>query len=236
MPTTTGLSADQLRAKIDELKSQGKTESNSKSLGKYVNALKVLEPQKYGDKDVSGAKLALRSSTQPASAPSGVTSTNAVSTPTTSTLAGVDSEIAVLQKQLADRKDAINKATGNINDNPWYSEATRVGKIAKLNEQSAMDIKNIQDQLDQKEQGRLNQISQNQWQQEFNLKKETAGKPTIQTVTNKNGDLVGYDANTGSVVYTIPGVSKPASTFDLANFWNSLGTNNGDISSLWDNL
>jgi hypothetical protein len=49
-------------------------------------------------------------------------------------------EIVAAQKEIDTITSAKNQATANINDNPFYSEATRVGKIAKLNEKFNADL------------------------------------------------------------------------------------------------
>lgn len=198
MPTTTGLTSEQLKAKIDELKGQGKTESTSKSLGKYVDAYKVLNPNKYGDSDVASAQKKLSSSTQaPSSGLSGLGGGN----------------ISALEKQLADRQKAVSVAMGNINDNPFYSEATRVGKLAKLQEQSALDISNLNQQ-----------IAQQRADQQLAFQMEQARKPNVQTVTDNYGNVTLFD-ETGRVINTIKGVgSMNASLLNGGN-----GTGDGDI-------
>jgi hypothetical protein len=61
-----------------------------------------------------------------------------------------DPEIKSLEDQINQRKDAFNKAMNEINDNPFYSEATRVGRVAKLQDQANRDIQQLQDQLSKK--------------------------------------------------------------------------------------
>lgn len=59
-------------------------------------------------------------------------------------------EIKAAQKTIADRQAALVTAQTNINDNPFYSEATRVGKQRRLDEQAQADItvqKNILNSL-----------------------------------------------------------------------------------------
>ena len=51
-----------------------------------------------------------------------------------------------VQKQIDSRRTALATATATINDNPFYSEATRVGKIAKLNDAANQDISNFVNQ------------------------------------------------------------------------------------------
>lgn len=56
-------------------------------------------------------------------------------------------EIQAANKAITERQAALAKASGEINDNPFYSEATRVGKQARLTDQANRDIKVQQDQL-----------------------------------------------------------------------------------------
>jgi hypothetical protein len=163
MPTTTGLSASQLRAKINELKAQGKEYSTSKSLAKYADALKVLEPQNYDKNTVSAAQTKLKLTNEPTvngggSAPvstlssgsggmglsgGGSSNTNLMDIYNTA-LSGVSD----LQTQLDAKKTARDTALATVNDNPFYTEATRVGKQGKVNEAATNDINTLQGQID----------------------------------------------------------------------------------------
>lgn len=51
-----------------------------------------------------------------------------------------------VQKQIDERRQALATETSKINDNPFYSEATRVGRIAKLNAAAEQDIGNFNTQ------------------------------------------------------------------------------------------
>lgn len=55
--------------------------------------------------------------------------------------------INATQKQIDDRKAALATAKAGINDNPFYAEATRVGKISKLEDAANNDISNFEQQL-----------------------------------------------------------------------------------------
>lgn len=57
--------------------------------------------------------------------------------------------ITGLNEQVNARQQALTKATMDINDNPFYSEATRVGKIRALSEQANMDMSNLSTQQQQ---------------------------------------------------------------------------------------
>lgn len=56
-------------------------------------------------------------------------------------------EIQAAQKAIDDRSAALAKASAEINDNPFYSEATRVGKQRSLTDQANNDIKVQQEKL-----------------------------------------------------------------------------------------
>lgn len=56
-------------------------------------------------------------------------------------------KITDLQGQVTQRQQALDTATKNINDNPFYAEATRVGKVAQLNNDAQNDMKTLNDQL-----------------------------------------------------------------------------------------
>ncbi len=171
---TTGLSADQLRAKIDQEKAAGKTESTSKSLGKYVDALKVLTPDKYGAETVQFAKNKLASSTQPLNA----NGANGVGNPND------------IQSQIDAKKDALVTAQAGINDNPFYSEATRVGKSARLNSVAQQEIGNLQDSLNQQ-----------QKQQQLDQQAATPKTQVIQgTDEQGNTTAVVINTQTGAIV------------------------------------
>lgn len=54
---------------------------------------------------------------------------------------GVQDSIDGLQSKIDERTAAYNAAVGKINDNPFYSEATRVGRVAKLTDLYNNDVK-----------------------------------------------------------------------------------------------
>lgn len=159
MSTVTGLSLEQAKAKVKELKAQGKTESTSKEVGKLVNYIKTLEPSKYGADQVAAAQLALKSSTQPSSgnSSSGIDALSNLSGGSSN----IDlnsiyqdalnkSGVSTLESDLKAKKEAKAKAAADVNDNPYYSEATRTGKIAKVNEAADTEITNLESELSQK--------------------------------------------------------------------------------------
>jgi len=56
-------------------------------------------------------------------------------------------EVKGIQNEVETKKAALTEALTGINDNPFYSEATRTGRIAKLNEQAGREIRDLEDQL-----------------------------------------------------------------------------------------
>jgi hypothetical protein len=61
-------------------------------------------------------------------------------------LAEVKSKIAALDAQIAAKKQQITDATGAVNENPFLSEANRVGRVKRLNDQAQADLGNLIDQ------------------------------------------------------------------------------------------
>jgi hypothetical protein len=59
---------------------------------------------------------------------------------------GIDalkSDVAAKQAEITARRERLAEAQGTINENPWYAEATRTGKLRRLEEQAQADIENI---------------------------------------------------------------------------------------------
>lgn len=155
-----------LKQYIEEQKALGKTESTSKSLAKAVIKLKQFNPQQF-DLEAGGGNAAILqrgvedpnaqlpgatpgSATSgipgaPGTTPTGVPNLQNIYDQATST-----PEITQLQSELTAKKDALTKAVANINDNPFYSEATRTGRVAKLEDRAQREIADIQDQLNLK--------------------------------------------------------------------------------------
>ena len=199
MSKTTGLSLDELKAKRKDLMSQGKELSTSKELGKIEQAIKIASPSGYSKEQVSSAQQNLKLINQPIV--SGSTGTAMSGTTPSGLKPTTTSEVSALEKQLSDKQAALIKATQNVNDNPWYSEATRVGKLAKLNNIAQLEISNINAQLAQKK------------QDEATARKaitdvESAKLARLRTVTDDAGNVTVYDMVTGKVTSTIKGVGK----------------------------
>jgi hypothetical protein len=51
-----------------------------------------------------------------------------------------------LSNKIAGRQNDLNNATGNINDNPWLDESSRLGRVKNVTTLATGDIKNLQDE------------------------------------------------------------------------------------------
>lgn len=159
------MSVDELKKFIKDV--QGAGIKGSKEVDKAINLLKVLTPEKYGSKTVEDAKKKLKISTTPETQArlgiGGSSSSSGLSgmgfsgggTPTLDLNKLYDDlmnspELTALNDELVAKKKAKDEASANINDNPFYSEATRVGKQAKLDEKANDEINTLQYQIDQK--------------------------------------------------------------------------------------
>jgi len=174
MSTTTGVSLEELKRQRAALIAQGKELSTSKELGKIEQAIKVLQPDKYDAAQVASAQQNLKLINEPVvSGPGGATMPGTSSGASSgSGGGGSNAEVSALEKQLLDKQTALDVATKNLNDNPWYSEATRVGKLAKLNNIAQLEIGNIQNALSQKKQDFQQAFSNQMATQQFSAQQQ----------------------------------------------------------------
>ena len=204
MSTTTGVSLEELKRQRAALIAQGKELSTSKELGKIEQAIKVLQPDKYDAAQVASAQQNLKLINEPVvSGPGGATMPG--------TSSGASSGVSALEKQLLDKQTALDVATKNLNDNPWYSEATRVGKLAKLNNIAQLEIGNIQNALSQKKQDVQQAFSNQMATQQFSaLQQQQANRATTTATATKSsstGGGTGGGTSTGLKI-TDSGVAK----------------------------
>lgn len=159
MATTSTKSLEQLKAEKKAFEDAGTwNPSGSKKQGKIEDAIKVLEPEKYGAETVASAKQKLANSTVPLG-----TSTDGLGMGTgfgTSSGSGSsvnlnsiyqsalnDPKLLSLQDELNKKKQARDEAVAGENNNPFYTEATRVGKINSINEKANAEINTLSDQI-----------------------------------------------------------------------------------------
>lgn len=62
-------------------------------------------------------------------------------------LSDVKSKIDTLLTQYNAKKDALNKEMGDVNENPWLPEASRIGRAKRLQELASGDISNLEAQI-----------------------------------------------------------------------------------------
>ena len=212
MSTTTGVSLEELKRQRAALIAQGKELSTSKELGKIEQAIKVLQPDKYDAAQVASAQQNLKLINEPVvSGPGGATMPGTSSSASSgSGGGGSNAEVSALEKQLLDKQTALDVATKNLNDNPWYSEATRVGKLAKLNNIAQLEIGNIQNALSQKKQDVQQAFSNQMAMQQFALQQQQANRATTTATATKSsstGGGTGGGTSTGLKI-TDSGVAK----------------------------
>ncbi len=88
-------------------------------------------------------------------------------------------DILAAQKELTDRQTAYNVAIKNENDNPFYSESTLTGKLAKINQAYNADTSVLQNKLKMLQSNADNQARATAAQ----------NKTTIKTFTDNNGNV-----------------------------------------------
>lgn len=79
--------------------------------------------------------------------PGGVSTPAAIDLPGLYKTLSNNAGISAIEQSLADKAAAYAEAQSKINDNPWLSEATRTGRIAKLSTDYNNGVKNEQDLL-----------------------------------------------------------------------------------------
>lgn len=203
MATTTGKSVSELKAMRAKLISQGKTLSTSKELGKIENAIKVLEPHKYGADQVASAKKALASSTKSGSSSSG-SSVDINDLFNTGEIRSINEELARLDSEYAMKLKAKADQSAIINDNPFYAEATRVGKQAKLDEKAETDINNVLTAKSIQE-GRLANLKNDiLTQYNINMQQQQLNAPQVQFYQDAYGNQIKLmiDPRTGKTLGT----------------------------------
>ena len=107
----------------------------------------------------------------------------------------VTDQMAALDKQISDRAAAHDQAIKNVNDNPFYSEARRVGEQAKIDSEYNNDINTLT-------------LQKNQLQAQ-----NTAAQANVQIIQG-NDVVAAIDKTTGKILYqtNIPGLTKASTT------------------------
>lgn len=236
MATTTGLTYEQARAKQEELKASGKTASNSKEYGKLENYIKTLKPENYGAETVASAKQALSTSTQQpnvAGGNSGGSGANLSGDLNTlyDQLNG-SSDIQAKKDELATLQKKRDEAVGGTQSNPWYSQATRGGKIAAINSDAERNISRVSGELT-----KLQTEAQNRYN--VAVQQMQLNKPTVQMYQDAYGNQwkLTLDSNGNVVSQQNLGGGKSAAESDPFRYLEMLTklNNNGDTAGVQDN-
>lgn len=221
------MSADELKSYISTAEGQGYTISESKDLGKAVDLLKVLDPSGYGSETVASAKNKLASNTtldtqqKLGIAPSSGTSSTSSSSPFGSFSGGQgagidlnkmyeqainDPALKALEEELNAKKQARDTEEAKINDNPFYSEATRVGKLSKLDAKALDEINTLQSQIDAKKADALVKINIATQQYNIEDKQYQNNLAKLNTLIN-SGAIVGATSSDVAQIAQATGMS-----------------------------
>lgn len=131
-----------------------------------------------------------------------------------SALSEYQNQLSEIDAKIAKKNQELIEAENKINENPFLSEATRVGRVRKLYEMSQKEISNLLTQRNQ-----LWQEMQFAYQQQKDA--QEAAKPNTQVIqsTDENGNLtlITIDKNTGEVIskQSIAGVGKKSHTGEV---------------------
>ena len=237
MATVTGLTYEQARAKQSELKSQSGFDPNkSKEYGKLENYIKTLKPENYGSETVASAQKALSTSTQaPSGGMAGIGATGGTSGINLSGLYDqyfntdeIKSKKAELDSATASRDSAIT----STQNNPWYSQASRGGKIAGIRSDSERNLTRINDELTRMQTD--GQIQYNIKTQQYNIDRQeyqdslalfnnlVSSGALVNASTN---DIANLSVKTGIPTSMINSIVKTSQTKNLSLQTYSDGSN-----------
>ena len=213
------MSVDELKSFVQKAEGAGFKISESKELGKAVDLIKVQSPSGYDSGQVDSAKLKLASSTQPdTQARLGIAGSSGMGTGfSTGTIAPInlntmyeqamnDPALKALQDELVAKQTARDSAEADINDNPFYTEATRVGRVAKLEEKAGDEIKTLQGQVDAKKADALVKINIATQQYDIESKAYQQNLDKLNTLIS-SGAIVGASSKDISQIALATGMS-----------------------------
>lgn len=148
MAKVTGLTYEQARGEQQKLKDAGR--EGGKAYGKLEDYIKTLKPENYGVETVASARAKLANSTQSPTA--GATASVPVNQGSIDLNGIYDSlfntpEIQAKQAEVADVEKRRDEAITSNQNNPWYSQATRGGKIAAVKSDAERNLMRINNEL-----------------------------------------------------------------------------------------
>jgi hypothetical protein len=112
-----------------------------------------------------------------------------------------------LQNQLVQREQAYNLAVSKINDNPYLSEATRVGRIQKLTTDYQNSVKPLQAQIEMATSDVKNRLGMATQQYEYGVQARETALNQFNSLLS-SGALVGADASTIAQLAASTGISS----------------------------
>ena len=115
--------------------------------------------------------------------------------------------ITDLEAELTTKEQAFNTAQMKINDNPWLSEASRTGRVSKLQTDYNNDIKTTQDTLAMKKQDIQTQIDLQTKQFDINSSTAKAALDEFNTLLS-SGALAGASGNDIAQITKATGISS----------------------------
>jgi hypothetical protein len=153
---------------------------------------------------------------------------------------------AIIDKQaeIEKVKKAAADEVAKINDNPYLSEATRVGKIDKLQNKANADINNLSGEMGNL-QNNLNTLRSNaETQLNLNLKQYDINHQAMQDSLSRlnalvsmgalssasSSDIAQLSAQTGVSTAMLQGVIQKAKTADIAPYITTATDNNGNLT------
>ena len=157
MPSTSGKSLTELQAIKTQKEAAGTwNPAGSKSDGKIENAIISLAPAGYRASTVQQANAKLASSTQQPD-PTGLSGTG-VGLGATGGNQTLDlnslydkyfktPDVTAKETELSNIEKSRDSAIGSIQNNPWYSQSTRGGKIASVKSDAERNLTRINDEL-----------------------------------------------------------------------------------------
>ena len=117
-----------------------------------------------------------------------------------------DPALKALQDELVAKQTARDSAEADINDNPYYTEATRVGKIAKLDAKANDEINTLQSQVESKKADALVKINIATQQYDIESKAYQQNLDKLNTLIS-SGAIVGASSKDISQIALATGMS-----------------------------
>lgn len=164
-----------------------------------------------------------------------------------------ESGIDKLTAEISEKEKKLAAAESEINDNPWNSESTRVGRVAKLRETAGNEINNLKNDLSTAMNNINTKLNLQNQQYEMDTERSANALKSVENYLSlglldsaNEMDITALAQKTG----VSPALIKSAiaarkrkmateAEFDTSQFWGSLGGQNtaasapSNITSLW---